>query len=259
MRAGLAGWRTARRGSKLQPDREGGRLPLIPVTPGALELLSRTPIFRRLKPEDRERVAAVSRVASYARGDVIFAEGSPSSSFYIVTSGRVKIAKLTPGGKEVILEIFGVGDPLGAVAVYEDFPFPASAVALQETTCVLIPRQEFFQLLERHPTLVRGLLLGLTTRLVELTTRLAELTGTRVESRLARMFLKMADDMGQQHPRGELIPMTLSRQELADLTGTTIETAIRVMSRWQKQNLVHTEKGGFVILDRQALETLSLE
>jgi CRP/FNR family transcriptional regulator len=229
------------------------------VTPGALELLARTPIFRRLKPEDRGRVAAVSHVARYARGDVIFGEGDPAEFFYVVAGGRVKVAKLTPGGKEVILEIFGVGDPLGAVAVYEGFPFPASATALEDTVCVLIPRQQFFELLERHPSLVRGLLLGLTTRLVELTNRLAELTGTRVEARLARLFLKMADEMGRTEARGAFIPMTLSRQELADLTGTTIETAIRVMSRWSKQNLVHTEKDGFVILNRGGLEALSFE
>jgi CRP/FNR family transcriptional regulator len=229
------------------------------VHPGPLELLAHTPIFRRLKPEDRARVAAVSHTSTYGRGDVIFGEGEPSDSFYVVTSGRVKVSKLTPGGKEVILEIFGIGDPLGAVAVYEGFPFPATATALEDTTCVLIPRREFFVLLEQHPTLVRGLLLGLTTRLVELTNRLAELTGTRVEGRLARLLLKLADQSGQRTPRGEWIPMALSRQELADLTGTTIETAIRVMSRWSKQNIVQTEKDGFVIVDRNALESLTLD
>jgi CRP-like cAMP-binding protein len=223
------------------------------------DLLARTPIFRRVAPEDRERIGAVARIAPYARGETIFSEGDPAHSFYVVAAGRVKIAKITPAGHELILEIFGVGDPLGAVAVYEGLPFPATATALDETTCVLIPRQDFFALLERHPSLVRGLLLGLTTRLVELTNRLAELTRTRVESRLARLFLKMAEQKGTPDARGELIPATLSRQELADLTGTTIETAIRIMSRWQKQQLVTTEKDGFVIADRKTLEQLSLQ
>lgn len=224
-----------------------------------VELLSRAPVFRRLKLEDRERIAAVSRVATYSRGAAIFSEGDPSDCFYVATAGRVKVAKSTPGGKELILEIFGAGDPLGAVAVYEGLPFPATATALEDTTCVLIPRQAFFSLLETHPTLVRGFLLGLTTRLVELTNRLADLTGTRVESRLARLFLKMAEQSGRQDPRGELIPGVLSRQELADLTGTTIETAIRIMSRWHKQHLVHTERDGFVIVDRHALESLAAD
>lgn len=227
--------------------------------PSPLDLLARTPIFRRLHPDDRARVAAVSRVATYERGDVIFAEGDPSASFFVVTEGRVKVSKMTPAGKEIILEIFGVGDPLGAVAVYEGLPLPASATALGHTTCVLIPRQDFFRLLEQHPSLVRGLLLGLTSRLVELTNRLAELTGTKVEARLARIFLKMADEMGQVRPHGMFIPMSLSRQELADLTGTTIETAIRIMSRWQKQDLVRTEKEGFLLVARDALEALTID
>jgi CRP-like cAMP-binding protein len=225
----------------------------------AFELLSRTPIFRRLESDDRERVAAVSRVVAYSRGDVIFSEGDTAECFYVVAAGRVKVSKLTKSGKEMILEIFGIGDPLGAVAVYEGFPFPASAAALEDTLCVLIPRRRFFELLEAHPSLVRGLLLGLTTRLVELTSRLADLTGTRVDARLARVFLKMAEQMGRDDPRGRFIPLVLSRQELADLTGTTIETAIRVMSRWGKDRIVLTEKDGFVIADRGALETIAVD
>lgn len=222
------------------------------------DLLRTAPVFRKLSAEDRERVARVSRVVPFPRGATIFAEGDPSDHFYVVTNGRVKVFKSTPAGKDVILEIFTAGDPLGAVAVYEGLRFPASAVALEPTTCVLIPRGDFFALIEQHPSLVRGLLLGLTQRLVELTTRLTDLTGGRVEPRFARLFLKMAQDSGQAVPAGTFIPVVLSRQELADLTGTTIETAIRIMSRWGKQDIVRTEKDGFLMVNREALETLAL-
>ena len=220
-------------------------------------LLPSTPIFRNLSPEDLARLAPHVRVRDYVRGEQIFVEGSASDRFYAIASGRVKIFKMTPAGKDVILEIFGVGDPLGAVAVYEGWPFPASAVALEDTTCLTIERSAFFSLLESHPTLVRGLLLGLTHRLVVLTNRLAELTGGRVEPRLARLFLKLAGEVGRDSRGGTFIPMPLSRQELADLTGTTIETAIRIMSRWSKQQVVVTEKDGFLVVDRKALEALA--
>ena len=222
------------------------------------ELIRRTAGFRRLHEDDRQRLARIAQAKDYVRGDIIFREGEPSDFFSTVVTGRVKVFKMTPAGKDVILEIFGPGDPFGAVAAYEGRPFPATAEALDETTCLLVPRQEFFTLLERHPSLVRGLLLSLTHRLVELTNRMAELTGGRVEPRFARLFLKMAVDMGVESPAGVMIPMPLSRQELADLTGTTIETAIRIMSRWGKQDIVRTEKDGFRILDRKALEILSL-
>jgi CRP/FNR family transcriptional regulator len=218
-----------------------------------------TPVFRRLAPADRQTIARAAAVRRFAKGDTIFEQGMPADAFFTIASGRVKIFKMLPTGKDLILEVFGAGDPLGAVAAYDGRPFPASAVALEDTTCVVIPRTVFFGLLEQHPSLVRGLMLGLTIRLVELTNRLAELSGGRIEPRFARLFLKLAGEMGRAERGGTFIPLPLSRQELADMTGTTIETCIRIMSRWGKQEVVRTDKDGFTILDRRALETIGRE
>lgn len=218
------------------------------------ELLRRIPFFRRLSPVLRERIAAVARIKAYDRDQLIFAEGDPSDAFMVIVSGRVKVFKSTPAGKEIILEIFGSGDPLGAVAVYEGAPFFASALTLEPVEILRIEQPAFFALLEQDPALVRGLLSGLTIRLAELTRRLAELTGARVETRFARLFLKLCDQIGRAERGGTFVPMPLTRQELADLTGTTIETAIRLMSRWQKEDVLHTEKDGFVVMNRAALD-----
>ena len=225
----------------------------------AYGLLQRIPMFRRLSQDDRHRVADVTRVRTFVRGDILFAEGDVPHAFCVIATGRFKVTKMTAAGKDVILEVFGAGDPLGAVAVYEGRPFPASAVAIEDSTCLEIPRPAFFSLIEQHPSLVRGLLVGLTLRLVELTNRVAELSGGRVEPRFARLFLKMAHEQGRLERGGAFIPLALSRQELADLTGTTIETCIRIMSRWNKDGIVRTEKDGFVVLNRHELETVSLE
>lgn len=222
------------------------------------DVLRLSGVFRRLTPEDRQRLAAVATLREFDKGALLFSEGDESDFLYTVASGRVKVFKTTARGTDVILELFGPGDPVGAVAVYESRPYPATAVALEATACMLLPRPAFFSLLERHPTLVRGLLVGLTHRLVELTNRLAELSGGRIEARLARFFLKLAGDIGQQRADGVFIGIALSRQELADMIGTTIETAIRVMSRWSKDDIVRTEKDGFLVVNRHALETLSM-
>jgi CRP-like cAMP-binding protein len=228
------------------------------MPPPIEDVLRFSAIFRRLSPDDRRRLAAVATVRDFEKGATLFSEGDGSDFLYVVATGHVKVFKTTARGSDVILELFGPGDPVGAVAVYESRPYPASAVALEPTTCMLVPRQAFFTLLEHHPTLVRGLLVGLTHRLVELTNRLAELTGGRIEARLARFFLKLAGDIGQARPDGVFIGLVLSRQELADMIGTTIETTIRIMSRWGKEEIVRTEKDGFVVANRKALETLAL-
>ena len=222
-------------------------------------VLRATPVFRKLAPEDRAVVARAASLRTYRKGETIFEQDAPADAFYTIASGRVKIFKMLPTGKDMILEVFGAGDPLGALAAYDGRPFPASAVALEDTTCVVIPREDFFALLEANPSLVRGLMLGMTIRLVELTNRIAELSGTRIEPRFARLFLKLASDMGRRERGGVFIPLLLSRQELADMTGTTIETAIRIMSRWGKQDIVRTEKDGFIVVDPAKLEDVAAE
>ena len=217
------------------------------------DLLRTTPVFRSLSPVDRETVARAASIRQYRErpDDLRAGRALRRVLHYRLRPGED--LKMLPSGKDLILEIFGRGDPLGAVAAYDGRPFPASAVALEETTCVMIARAEFFRLLEQHPSLVRGLLQGLTHRLVEeLTNRLAELSGGTIERRFARLFLKLSSEMGRQERGGTFVPLSLSRQELADMTGTTIETCIRIMSRWGKQEVVRTEKDGFVVLDRKA-------
>jgi CRP-like cAMP-binding protein len=222
-----------------------------------VEALRSATLYRGLSEEDRHRIAEVALVKSWDKGETIFSEGDPSDYLLTVLSGRVKVVKLQASGKEVILEIFGPGDPVGAVVAYEGRPFPASAIALDRTSCLLVKRGPFFALLERHPSLVRGLLSTFTRRIVELAQRIPEVAGARVETRFAHLFLKLADRMGRLRDGAVFIPIALSRQELADLTGTTIETCIRLMSRWGKERIIETDKDGFVLLDRQALEKLT--
>lgn len=220
------------------------------------ELLRSSTLYRNLSAEDQRRLAAVSLARYYEKGETIFTEGDAPDFLVTIASGRVKVVKLIPSGKEIILEIFGPGDPVGAVVAYEGRPYPASAVAIERVECILVRRSEFFGLFERHPSFVRGFLTGMAQRIVELTRRIPEVASGRVETRFARLFLKLEDRMGEPRAGGRMIPMPLSRQELADLTGTTIETCIRIMSRWGKEGLVSTERDGFMINDRSALERL---
>jgi CRP-like cAMP-binding protein len=220
------------------------------------ELLASSTLYRNLSAADQRRLAQVSLARAYDKGDTVFAEGDAPDFLFTIASGRVKVVKLLPSGKEIILEIFGPGDPLGAVVAYEGRPYPASAIALERSACILVRRTEFFSLLEGHPSFVRGFLTGMAQRIVELTRRIPEVAGGRVETRFAHLFLKLAERVGVSRPGGRFVPMALTRQELADLTGTTPETCIRIMSRWGKEGVVATERDGFLVRDTGALERL---
>ena len=217
------------------------------------DLLLEVALYRQLSEEDREHLAAAAMVEKFDKGEAVFREGDPAQDFFTLVRGRVKVYKVMPNGRVVILEILGPSDPVGAVAVYEELAYPATAEAMEETLCIRIPKAPFFQLLESRPSLARGLLKAMTHRIVVLANRFADHTAGKVETRFARLFLKLASEMGKTEAQGVFIPMTLSRQELADLMGTTVETAIRIMSRWGKEGVVRTDKSGFLVTDREAL------
>jgi CRP/FNR family transcriptional regulator, nitrogen oxide reductase regulator len=220
------------------------------------DLLRSCALFSRLTAEDRRQVAAISVAKNYAKGERVFAEGDPSENIFTIMSGRIKIVRAIPGGKELIIEILGPGDPLGAVAAYESRPYPASAIVLDDAVCVASGRREFMNLLDTCPSLVRGMLGGFSMRIIDLGKRLSEVTGSRVDARFAQLFLKLGERLGQAREDGLFIPLVLSRQDLADLAGTTIETSIRIMSRWGKEGVISTEPDGFLIRNREELEQL---
>jgi len=209
------------------------------------------PTLAPLPPEDREALAPLCHLQGYEKGDVIFNEGDPSAMIHFLFLGRVKIVKAA-GERDIIIEIVGPGEPVGTVASFSRRPFPASAIAIEPSSVLSMPEREFFQLLGSRPEMMRAILAGLTLRLISVNKRLADMTGS-VEHRTARLFLTLATRLGTPRDDGVFIPLSLSRQEIADLVGTTIETTIRLMSRWQKEGVVLTEKDGFVIPDEELL------
>lgn len=210
------------------------------------------PIFRELAPPLRERVARLAALADLDKGVVLWNAGDPADALTVVVSGRIKIVRHAEAG-DVILEIFGPGEAAGVVAVYNQIPYPATAIALEPTTVLRLPRRDWFDLLERDPAFTRAMLLEMTRLNMALTRKLAAMHGTRVPSRIATLFLSLAARMGREGRGGVEIPLALSRQEIAESVGTTVETAIRVMSRWNREGLLLTERERFVIPDPDRL------
>ena len=229
------------------------RMPIVPERPPIP--FDSVPILAGLRAEERAALSPLCELRAYDRGETLFEEGDPAEQIHFLFLGRVKIVK-AGRDRDIILEILGPGEPVGAVAVFERRPFPATAVALEPSGVISIPEKDFFTLIEKRPEITRRLLAGLTLRLMALNKKLADMTGS-VEYRMARLFETLAERLGQKSDAGTFVPVVLSRQEIADLVGTTIESAIRVMSRWQKDGLMETEKKGFRIKDPEALRAIA--
>ena len=210
------------------------------------------PMFRGLGEEVHRQLAAIAAIRDYHRGEFLWREGDESEWLTLIVKGRVKIVRETPQG-DVILEIFSESEPVGSIAVYNYIPYPASAVALDDVSVFALPRRDYFELLDRQPEFARGIIRELTRLTVALTRKVAEARGQRVEVRVAQLFLALGDRMGKPVEGGIEVPLQLSRQEIADLVGTTVESAIRVMSRWGRENLIVTREKSFLIPSRERL------
>jgi CRP-like cAMP-binding protein len=214
------------------------------------------PVFRGLPAEDQRRLAALAVLREFQRGDYLWHEGDPADALTVIVRGRVKIVRHADAG-DVILEIFGEGEPVGAIAVYNYMPYPASGVAMEPVTLLVLPRRDYFELLDRHPEFARGIIRELTKLVIGLTRKLEEMRGQRVEVRIAQLFLTLAERMGRETEAGVEIALSLTRQEVADLVGTTVESAIRVMSRWGREQVLVTGEGRFVIPSRERLRAVA--
>jgi CRP-like cAMP-binding protein len=195
---------------------------------------------------------ALSRLAvshSFNAGEFVFWEGDAPAHFYVVTSGRVKVLKHSSLGKEFVVAFFGPGDVFGEVAVFEERPYPASAQAISDTEVLGIGRDRFLAFLSGHPEVALRIINMLGGRLRDAQNRLNALAGERAEQRVARTLLMLSSKLGQSLP--------FTRQEIADMSGTTIETTIRVMSRMKRGEIIRSRRGRTDILDETRLKLLS--
>jgi CRP-like cAMP-binding protein len=219
-------------------------------------VLRQVPLFASLSIEQLTATAEWFRVETFDQDALIFLEGDPADRLWVVSAGQVKIVKHTSDGQENLLEVITPGEMFGGAALLLAV-HPATAMAMTPTTSLSIEREPYLRLIRQYPDIALRIIDLLGERL-QAAMKMRALAVERVDVRLANILLKLCDKVGETAVEGTRINLPLSRQDLADMTGTTIETAIRVMSRFRKEGLVHTEPAGYiVVLDRERLRQIS--
>jgi len=214
-------------------------------------------LFKNLSDEEIKELDPYLVTSTYKKKEDIFFEGSQPEWFYIVSKGKVKITKISHEGKELILELISPNDIFGGVAVIRGFPYPANAVAMESTEVLKISRKNLMRLVDRFPNLMYCIALQLGDRMKSSYDSLKNIALERVEARIAALLLKLAGKVGVETKSGLMIDMRLTKQDVADMVGTTVETSIRTFSKFKKEGLVSATDGKFVIKDRKALAELS--
>lgn len=206
-------------------------------------------LFNNISEEIATQLVQSAEELRFGTGDYIFWEGEPPQRFFVLTSGRIKVIKHGSQGRETLVAYFKTGDIFGEVAVFENKPYPASATAVEPSIVLAFSRTSFSSFLTEHPATAMAIIGILSSRLREAQNRLHDLSGERVEQRLARTLLRLAEKLGP------VLPFT--RQDLADMSGTTIETAVRVLSRLSESGIIASGRGKVIIKDLTRLNVIS--
>lgn len=206
-------------------------------------------LFGGLPAQQLEDIARISVEKTFQRGESIFFEGDKGIGFYMVGEGRVKIFKVSPGGKEHILHIFGEGEPFGEVPVFYGQPFPASAEALVKTRTIFFPRDRFILLVEANPSLALNMLAVLCMRLRKFASQIESLSLKEVPTRLANYLLYLSEEQGNT----EVVELEISKGQLASLLGTIPETLSRIFAKMSEEGLIRVNGRTISLLNIEAL------
>ncbi len=215
-------------------------------------------IFKDFSEKEIKEIMPYFHKVCFKKKEMIFSEGDRSEHLYIVISGRVKITKISHEGKEIILEIVSSREFFGGVAVYRGFPYPANAIAMEDSHLFRISRNDLLKMLDRFPNLMHTILLSLTERMKEAHIALKNIALERVESRIASLILKLADKAGKETKDGIVIDLKLTKKDIADMVGTTVETSIRISSKLKKKGIILERNGKIVLKDKKALMAYSV-
>jgi CRP/FNR family transcriptional regulator len=218
-----------------------------------LSHIAAIPLFAGLDDPQLQELAMIAIDQIFRRGQTIFLEGDDGNGFYVVITGKVKIFKVAPDGKEQILHIFGPGEPFAEVAVFAGQRFPANAEALEESRLFFFPRAAILELIRENPSLALNMLAVLSRRLRQLASLVEDLSLKEVPARLAA-YLLYESDRHQGAPEFEL---EIAKGQLASLLGTIPETLSRMLAKLVKEGLIQSNGPRIKIMEKAGLQELA--
>jgi len=218
-----------------------------------IDQISNSPLFRGLPQKQLVEIARIIVDRRYEHGEVIFSEGDDANGFFVLLSGRLKIFKLSPEGKEQILHFVEPGDPFAEVAMFAGSHYPAHAEALKESRAIFFPRAAFEKLITRDPDLAMNMLAILSQRLKYFSRLVEDLSLKEGPQRLAAYLLYLAGTGNSNLT----VDLSISKGQLASLLGTIPETLSRILNKMASQGIIEVKGRTMKLLNKDALKSLA--
>jgi CRP-like cAMP-binding protein len=220
-------------------------------------LLQGVPMFRAMPDHALDQALQRAQAFLLKEGDAVFRQGEPVQNFFVLLSGHLKVIQTTPDGEQVVVRYVNPGDVFGIARAMGRTNYPATATAVQESLAVAWPAQEWDALISGNAQFASSALQTVGQRLQDAHSRIRELSTEEVEQRVARAIVRLVHESGEPTDDGVLINFPITRQDIAEMTGTTLHTVSRLLSQWKEQGLVDTGRRRVLVRDADKLRRLA--
>lgn len=219
--------------------------------------IQKTDVFKGLTAEQYNRVLDGGFRKQLQPRDILFHQGDSATHFYLVNHGQLKLTKLNEQGKEVIIRYIGSGELTAAVTVMKSGQYPVSAESMQETEIIGWDKPTIVSQMQRYPDIAINMLSIILSRIEDIQQRYFEVCTEHVYQRIAHTLLRLMRSAGSRHQDGISIDIPLSRQNIADYSGTTLYTASRTLSAWEKKGWIKSSRERITVVDPHSLVTFA--
>jgi len=223
----------------------------------SIDLLKRCPLFAGLKEGDLKRIRAIGSLRQLGKKEILFSDGEAAKGFYVILSGKVKLYKVSPEGKEQILHVVSAPDAFAEAALFLEGTYPAFGEALTDCQLLFFPKRDFLQLIEKNPQLSINMIVTLSHYLKRFAALIEELSLKEVSSRIAKYVVDLSLKSSKEGKSSKEVELDLSKTQLALKLGTISETLSRTLAKMKAKGIIEVKKNRIIILNREALEELA--
>ncbi|MBI5131565.1 MAG: Crp/Fnr family transcriptional regulator [Rhodopseudomonas palustris] len=222
-------------------------------------LIADLPLFAGLSTADLDAILSEARSVRVAKNTAVFEQGEEAHSFFVLLYGHVRASKTTPAGEQIVVRYVATGETFGVAKAIGLQHYPATAVAVDDSIILAWPSGIWPRLVERFPALAANTLQTVGARLQETHTRVVEMSTEQVEKRIAHALLRLVNQSGRKVDHGVEIDFPISRQDIAQMTGTTLHTVSRTLSAWESRGLVESSRQKIIVREPHKLFMLAEE
>lgn len=209
--------------------------------------------FSGLSAMELELVTAGATSRLYAAGAPVFGQGDAAESFFVLAHGRLRVTQVTPAGEQVVVRVVNPGDLFGIARALRRAAYPGTAMAVVESIALSWPMSEWDEMVSRYPAFAASTIRTIGDRLQDAQTRIREMSTEAVERRLGHTVLRLTQQSGKREPEGIRIDFPISKQDLAEMTGTTLHTVSRILTAWEAAGIVNGGRQKLLVRDPHRL------